>query len=216
MQFETEIWITLRRRDNFCASIYRQAVLNRSYVGTPSDLSKSNFSLFDFERIICQWKERFDNVKIYIFEDMVTHPNGAIGFYLSKLGILNPENDFDTSVNFNQAFHPDILEFVRRLNYFPLPRRQLISALKQWGKQDPKIMQNERYELLNFANRMEINERYLESDHRIKSTNSIEIKNRDTLFPELTKESEYPTYDGMSQIRFEEICRELRLTNYIG
>lgn len=43
---DVEVWITLRRPDNFCMSMYQQMVRNRAYVRTIDEFAASNFALF--------------------------------------------------------------------------------------------------------------------------------------------------------------------------
>ena len=69
-----EVWITLRRPDRFCMSMYQQVVRNRPYIDPIEVFAASGFALFDYERQLDQWHEVFGSVRIFVYEDAMRRP----------------------------------------------------------------------------------------------------------------------------------------------
>lgn len=203
-----EVWVTLRRQDALCASIYKQAVRNRRYVGTALDLARSDFPLFDFQRGVGEWSRHFP-VRIFIYEDSGDLAGGTAEPLLETLGISDvvaPESVGRT----NQAVHPDVIEACRRLNYFPLDKNDVWRRLQEWARRDPVAGGAGAHDLLTGDESAAMMARYASGNEELRREFSVETPGRSTLFPE-PEPGRRPVYDGMSQARFEEICLALAL-----
>jgi hypothetical protein len=203
-----EVWVTLRRQDALCTSIYKQAVRNRRYVGTALDLARSDFPLFDFHRGIGEWSRHFP-VRVFIYEDSADRAGGIAEPFLEALGIsdvVEPESVGRT----NQAVHPDVIEACRRLNYFPLDKNDVWRRLQQWARRDPAARVEGAYDLLTAEESAAMMARYAAGNEEIRRSFSVDTPGRSTLFPDPVP-GRRPVYGGMSQARFEEICLALAL-----
>lgn len=201
-----ELWIVLRRRDRFAESIYRQALLNRNYVGTISDLISSPFALLDYERIIEQYA-RFFPVRLFIYEDLVAEGGGdAVRALARELGAGDLAERKGASYRVNVGYNPEVLEYIRRLNHFPVPeKRQLVRRLVQWAAQSEETF--EGVSLLSTEERLELIERFRESDERIMQAYSLGLR-RESLFP-AEGIGGGSKYQGMTNERFRYICRQV-------
>ena len=204
----TEVWITLRRQDSLCTSIYKQAVLNRRYVGTPSDLARSDFPLFDFYRLTGAWAQHFP-VRVFVYEDSAASDGGVAEPYFDALGISSIVSP-NTVARTNQAVHPDMIEACRRLNYFPIDKGEVWKRLRQWGRHDPLVRAGGKFDLLANREREEILGRYADGNEHVRQRFGVETPGRASLFPEIG-ETGRELYPGMEQERFESICLALEL-----
>lgn len=201
-----ELWIVLRRRDRFAESIYRQALLNRNYVGTISDLISSPFALLDYERIIAQYRQFFP-VRLFIYEDLVEQGGGdAVTALAHQLGLGDLAVGKTDAYRINVGYNPEVLEYIRRLNHFPVAgKRELVQRLVQWSAGQSRSFDD--ITLLSADERRSLIERFRDSDRRIMESFHLRLP-REDLFPSQGLEKGRK-YEGMSTERFRYICRQV-------
>ena len=206
---DVEVWITLRRPDNFCMSMYQQVVRNRAYVGTIEEFAASNFTLFQYRRLLDQWAERF-KVRVFVYEDMMRDYGSAATPYLEALGLgaLSPQAEQVPRVN--TASHPHVIEFLRRTNYFPLDKKVLRERLGRLSAKAQDWSPAKSTVLLSPTAREAFNTRFAEDCAQIRERFSVPTPGRETLF-DTKVDDDRPVYPGMSQETFERIARDLGL-----
>lgn len=205
-----EIWMTVRRQDSFCASLYRQSVRNRPYVGTPADMAASDLAFFDYLRVYRDWRAAFDDVRLFVYEDHAARPGRIVDGYLEALGAGADLRATIDGRSVNTSPHPDILEFMRRANHFPIDRPAVWTALLDWARARGLDAAGSEFDLLAPEARAALLARYADRNAELRAVSGVATPGRTTLFPD-PEPSGRPLYGGLADETFEEICRALRL-----
>jgi hypothetical protein len=202
---DAELWITLRRPDNFCVSMYQQVVRMRRYTKTVSEFSKSDFPLFHYEKQLDQWSAFFPNIKVFVYEDDLEETGGSVGAYIKRLGNPIGATALRDAKFVNTASHPHMIDYLRLTNYFPLRKLAMRNNLTKWGATARDPMFEERWDMLSVAERDAVIQRFSAANARIKQKFNVQVSGRDTLFPsEIVARG--PKYPGLTMAQFEKLA----------
>lgn len=207
--FDVEVWVTLRRPDRFCMSMYQQFVKVRHYVGSARDFAALNHALFDYERQVAQWAEHFDRVRVFVFEDALDRPARMTGALLEALGLSDLEGQAAELGSVNTALHPYVTDLLRFTNHLPLDKAAIREAAK--ARLDRSGWPPVRaLAVLDRETRAAVNDRYRAGCERIGRRFDVPMPGRDTMF-DWTIEDDREVFEGLDLDAMEGMLRELAL-----
>ena len=207
--FDVEIWMTLRRPDSFCMSMYQQVVRMRRYTGTAAAFAASSHALFDYGRLVRQWARAFGRVRVFVHEDAARGPAGVAGAYLEALGLGTLVEEAERLGPANESMHPYVTEFLRRTNHLELDKRALLPALA--SRLDRTGWPGARtWALLDAGAREAFNAARRDDCEALRRAHGVPTPGRGTLFDWEVRDAR-PVFDGLDDARLGAMARQVGL-----
>ncbi len=121
--FDVELAVVLRRQDQFAQSLYNEHVKVTSYRESFLSFVDQRRPLFDYLSQIGLWEEKFPDISLQIFEDLVQSEHGLVKGFLNYFGVR--ADDLAQPALENESLPLPLLAYKRALNKSTLDRDQL-------------------------------------------------------------------------------------------
>lgn len=156
---DCEVLLTVRRPDNFAASVYQESIKKTSQTRTVVEYAHGT-NILNISDNINVFMEFFSGIKIVVFEEVISDPRGLAAGLLDRIGFA-PRDLLTISDNvLNVSLHPYLVEYKRLMNYSGMNREESANTVSILNDvQKSLLCVEDKVALLSLEERRKILER---------------------------------------------------------